>query len=247
MASAKWMTALIYTLAYAFVFMSVASQLALSPPGQRLLAVLAVSYTVGLLAILAWPLIMPYIVPALRICGKRIVAGMYVVGQRGPTYVVDAYLKLIPQTAVIDMGREEHEALLHTMASLLSSSTFEAMLAFMTMRDTYAFDVVERLRREKARLLAFSKSEYARDAAARLDREISRLSQSRAIITGFYFIRVRDYGRDLAAVLERMRGHVEAVKNMVSAVGLRAEPIKGAELVQFIRYLEYGRVEQATA
>ena len=83
-----------------------------------------------------------------------------------------------------------------------------------------------------------------RDTLERIRTELRILQQTPVILEGFYIAGVREYGDSVEEVVQKVESSLRSLQGSLSAMGVRAEVLKGQELMDVVEYLLFGRVVQ---
>ncbi len=238
------------TLLYVFLMLMVISQLPINEYTMPMVALIVALLVVGLLVILGWHYIIPYLKRNWRMGACTVYNRKYLICETGnsPEKVGYAFIKVVPEQTVSDMDKERRESFLQTLLGLLSGTQFEAMIAYITVKDRYGENIKKRLEREKEKLMVFSfkESMRARDMLERIRKELELLRHVPVILEGFYIAVVRDYATDEATLIQKLDADSRALISRLSGIGVTAQEMKGEELWVILRFMQFGSVSQLT-
>lgn len=241
------------TILYLFFMLLVASQtLAAVPVNERTLPTLTILFSVlvaGLALVLGWDYIIPMVVRNYKLGECRVIDERYIVCRYRRVkfeWVGYGFVKVIPVQSIADMDRDARLTYMQSLQGLLAGSQYEPIVCWIGMRDRYRETVVEKLRRRMNMLMALSRRETlaVRDAIERIRTELRILQQTAVILEGFYIAGVREYGDSVEEVVQRVESSLRSLQGTLSAMGVKAEVIKGQELMDIVEYMLFGSVVQ---
>jgi len=212
----------------------------------QVVAVLALLIT-GLLLVTSGHYIIPLIKRKWYLGSCTVYKSRYIVCEtKAPEKVGYAFLKVVPEQPIADMDKDRRESFLQTMLGLLSGTQFEAIIAYMTIKDRYGDNIKKRLEQELKLKLMFARREtpYMREEINRLNRELKLLDQLPTIFEGIFIAGVRDYGFDDYEVLAKLEADVRALASRLSGIGVSAKPLTGEELRNVLSMMLFGSLTQ---
>jgi len=235
---------------YVFLMVMIAAQLPINEYTLGMVAVILAVLVAGLGLLLGAHYIIPYVKRNWRMGACTVRNMKYLVCETGTAgeKVGYVYIKVVPEQPVSDMDKERREAFLQTVLGLLSGTQFEAMVAFIVVKDRYGDNIRKRLEELKNRLHFFTFRETARtrDMLERINRELTLLRQVPVILEGFYVAGVRDYAHDDYTLIQKLEADARALMSRLSGIGVAAQEIRGEEIWIVMKFMQFGSVTQVT-
>jgi hypothetical protein len=235
---------------YVFLMIMLFSQLPINEYTLGTVVIILTLLVLGLVFILGSHYIIPYIKRSWRMGSCQVKNKKYLICETGTSSekVGYAFIKVVPEQPVADMDKERRESFLQTVQGILSGTQFEAMLAYITVKDRYGENIKKRLEREKEKLTMFAHRETlrTRDLLERIRKELELLRQVPVLLEGFYIAVVRDYDYDDYSLVQKLEADSRALMSRLSGIGVTAQEMKGEELWVILKFMQFGSVTQIT-
>ena len=205
----------------------------------------------GLALILGWDYIIPLVVRNYRLGQCTVEDRKYIICRYKNSPELTGYvaIKVIPTQPIGDMPKDRRDSYLQSIQGLLAGGQFETIVAYIGMKDRYHENIIERLKRERQRLLTFSHKEtlMVRENLNRINTELKILEQVPVILEGYYIALAREYDTYPEDLKRKLEADARALEAMLSGkIGAKAKVLTGEELRNVINYLLFGSVVQTS-
>lgn len=248
MSSPRFLLTVLYLLLMIFVFSDVFTSTPLNGTTAPLIIGLVVLLVFGLTLLLGWDYIIPLIFRNFSLGECKVVETKYLVcsPRTGGQYVGYVMAKIIPQAAIADMDKDRKMSYLDTIQGLLAGMNFEVIVAYVGVHDMYRETILDRLNRERNRLLGFMLKETpaSRTKLESIEREIRVLQQQPVILEGFYIAMARQYGNDVDELIINLKGAEKTLLSVLDRLGVQTKIVWGEELKSIVEYMLFGNVFQ---
>jgi len=246
--SPKLLLLILYVFLFILLFSQIFSQLPLNEITIPYVVLILVLFLVGLALILGWDYIIPLIFRSYRLGECKVEDKKYIICRYKNSPEVTGYvmLKIVPSMPIADMPKERRESMLQSIQGLLKGAQYEAVVAYVAMRDRYHENIIKRLEAEKQRLLAIARKETLsiRETIKRIDTELQILRQVPVILEGFYIALIREYGTSPDEVKINLEADSRALSAKLEGLSAEVKIVEGEELRELANYLLFGSVVQ---
>lgn len=250
-ASPKLILLLLYIFFFIMLVSQVLAQLPITEATAPWIALIVALFVIGLAVILGWDYIIPLLVRSYRLGECKVEDTKYLICRykSSPEFMGYVGFKVIPTHPIADMPKERRDSYLQSVQGLLAGAQFETVVAYIGMKDRFRETILDRLKRERQRLLSmsFRESPMLRENINRLNTEIRILEQVPIILEGFYIALARDYHNDKEELKRKLEADGIALHAMLSGrLGVKVDQLKGEELRSILSYLLFGSVVQVS-
>jgi len=235
---------------YVFLMIMIFTQLPINEYTLNMIIIISALLILGLVFLLGSHYIIPYLKKSWKMGSCMVRDKKYLICETSNSgeKVGYVFIKVVPEQPVADMDKERRESFLQTIMGVLSGTQFEAMIAYMTVKDRYGENIKKRLEKQKDQLTMFAHQETlrTRDALERIRKELELLQQIPTILEGYFFAAVRDYAYDDYSLMQKLEADSRALMSRLSGIGVATQEVKGEELWIILKFLQFGSITQVT-